>query len=340
MSGRCERNGGMTMVPSADAVAPATVATIDLHGYRKSEAIRALTDFLDHVSSSSSNRNGNHNRRRQDDKATIAATTTLHKSNNATHGNDGRNNSVWCLVVTGTGAHSPEGPVIRGAVQALFEKRRMKYHLNKGGGSFNVDAMSGIILMKGDEPTDTKVIVSSLEDVQQQQQLERGTVAGSRKYRKSETKGWYTTKQQQQMGDDQIMLQKAYRQQQNEHKALKRAVSNSALELEKEQKVEEERIEQALKQSILDSEVKQKQEDDQIEQVLKLSIHDNHDIIEEEKQLQEALEHSARELQQQATKVEENDDEALQKLLELSRKEYEQEQNELLKVLEKSAVEF
>ena len=218
----------------------------------------------------------------------------------------------------------------------------MNYHLNKGGGSFTVDASSGIILTKADEPTDTKVVISSLEDVEQQQQLEWGTIAGSRKYGKSGTKGWFTTKHQQQMGEDQLMLQKAYRQQQNEHKAFRRAVSESVLEKEKKEKVEEERIEQALKLSIIDSDMKQKEEEEHIEHVLKLSIHENRDIIEEEKQLQKALEHSARELQQQEIKENENDDDdkALQQLLELSRKEYEQEQNELLKILEKSAVDF
>ena len=219
----------------------------------------------------------------------------------------------------------------------------MNYHLNKGGGSFTVDANSGIILTKGDEPTDTKVVISSLEDAEQQQQLEWGMVAGSRKYGKSGTKGWYTTKQQQQMGEDQLMLQKAYRQQQNEHKAFRRAVSESSLEKEKKEREEQESIAQALKQSITDSEMKRKEEEEQIERVLKLSIHENRDIIDEEKQIQETLEHSARELQQQEIKDNEDDDdddEALQQLLELSRKEYEREQHELLKVLEKSAVDF
>ena len=109
MSGHGEKNGGKTMAASA----PAAVATIDLHGYRKSEAIRALTDFLDNVSSTnkSSRRTDNRGRRRQDDKATIAAaaTTATYDNKNVTNGNEGRIKSVWCLVITGTGAHSPDG---------------------------------------------------------------------------------------------------------------------------------------------------------------------------------------------------------------------------------------
>lgn len=50
-------------------------ATLDLHGYRKSEAIRTLTDFLDAAS-----------------------------SRRIKNGGD-----VWCLVITGTGAHSRDG---------------------------------------------------------------------------------------------------------------------------------------------------------------------------------------------------------------------------------------
>ena len=57
------------------------VATIDLHGYTKSEAIRRLTEFLDRVT-----------------------------SNNKSRRNESTNTSCcWVEVVTGSGSHSQHG---------------------------------------------------------------------------------------------------------------------------------------------------------------------------------------------------------------------------------------
>jgi DNA-nicking Smr family endonuclease len=53
------------------------VASIDLHGYRKSEAISRLTEFLDQVTRKHNNNNGG--------------------------------GPCWVEVVTGSGAHSPDG---------------------------------------------------------------------------------------------------------------------------------------------------------------------------------------------------------------------------------------
>jgi len=68
---------------------------------------------------------------------------------------------VWVCVVTGSGSHSESGPVIRTAVANLLKKRGMNFHANRGGGSFTVDAASGIELQ--DDPrtryVDTKVIL-------------------------------------------------------------------------------------------------------------------------------------------------------------------------------------
>jgi hypothetical protein len=219
--------------------------------------------------------------------------------------------------------------VLRGAVHALFEKRRMTFRLNKGGGSFTVNACSGIVLTKGDQPTDTKVAVSHVAEM-----------AGvrPRRHGNSKTNGWYRPQQQyqQQMGEDQLMLQKIYRQQQNEKMAIQRALSQSMLESKKQQSMTEELIEQALKQSIIEAEKEQQEDQKQIEQALKQSIHDNRDIIEEETQLQQLLKHSALELQRQ----QQEEEETLLKLLKMSQNEHQQDEDELLKILELSVLDF
>ena len=100
--------------------------TIDLHGYKKSEAISRLTTFLEQ----------------------LAATPSPAK------GGD-----VWVLVITGSGAHSQHGPILRTAVQALLEKRKMSFSINPGKGSFSVKANSGFTLYAPELPTDTKVVL-------------------------------------------------------------------------------------------------------------------------------------------------------------------------------------
>jgi len=98
------------------------VATLDLHGYHRGEAIRRLTDYLD--------QQAQNNRAEQ----------------------------VWVCVITGSGVHSTEGPVLRNAVQDLFVKRQMEYHINTGKGSLTVNAKSGIVLHK-QKVVDSKITI-------------------------------------------------------------------------------------------------------------------------------------------------------------------------------------
>mmetsp|Transcript_28385 Transcript_28385/g.31398 ORF Transcript_28385/g.31398 Transcript_28385/m.31398 type:complete len:303 (+) Transcript_28385:49-957(+) len=99
------------------------VATLDLHGFRRDRAIREVTDFLDRVSKSV-------------------------------------DEQCWVIIITGSGAHSHgEGPILRTAVQVLLQKREMTFFLNRGRGSFTVDAKSGLILYKKVREEDTKVQV-------------------------------------------------------------------------------------------------------------------------------------------------------------------------------------
>ena len=106
------------MQPATTTTTTTTPTTIDLHGYRKSEAIAALTSFLER--------------------------------------NQGQG---WVTVITGSGAHSHNGPILRTAVQSLLEKRQMEFTLNRGKGSFLVNADSGFVLYDPEAPTDTKVVL-------------------------------------------------------------------------------------------------------------------------------------------------------------------------------------
>ena len=103
--------------------------TIDLHGYRKADAIARLTSFIERLA-------------------------TQHETKG----------DVWVCVITGSGAHSQDGPVLRTAVKELLEKRKMTFFLNKGGGTFTVNANSGFELYAPDPPSDTKVVVIESTD--------------------------------------------------------------------------------------------------------------------------------------------------------------------------------
>lgn len=98
-----------------------SLPTLDLHGYRKAEAIRRLTTFLEE-------------------------------------------NSSWVCIITGTGSHSSDGPVLRTAVLDLLEKREMDYR-RETPGAFVVNASSGHVLFEPPPPEDTKVVVKSAEDI-------------------------------------------------------------------------------------------------------------------------------------------------------------------------------
>ena len=86
---------------------------LDLHGYQERPAIRALTDFLEEHKNINSN-----------------------SPRNRRHG-------TWVRVITGTGSHSTRGPILRPAVQSLFERRQMTFTMDTPA-SFCVDAASGV----------------------------------------------------------------------------------------------------------------------------------------------------------------------------------------------------
>lgn len=105
-----------------------SLPSLDLHGFRKSPAIRTLTDFLEQ-------------------------------------------HSGEVEVITGSGQHSQDGPVLRTAVEHLLKKRDMTFE-RLTAGSFRVDADSGHELHDF-EPTCTKVVLAEKEQVQMHQRSKR-----------------------------------------------------------------------------------------------------------------------------------------------------------------------
>lgn len=264
---------------------PTTVtATIDLHGYRKSQAIIALTSFLDQVVS---------RQRKQ---------------------RDGAMKDVWVLVITGSGAHSPDGPVLRNSVEALLQKRQMQFITNRGRGSFNVKANSGIVFYEPDAPRDTKVIVKNAPETipalpkppkisnLAQVALDYGDDAPT------PCEVVATEKAIEESRKDQ---QEVLKDQKKDEKLLKRAVSMSLLQAQKEDKEEQEIMQRALSLSLLDS---QSNIDDDLQRALELSQKEFEHFPDENEELQKALELSQ--------KISSRDDDELLQILELSKNEY------------------
>eukprot|EP00934_Nitzschia_sp_Nitz4_P003342 Nitzschia sp. Nitz4//scaffold31_size150131//61820//62596//NITZ4_002826-RA/size150131-processed-gene-0.195-mRNA-1//1//CDS//3329547653//3332//frame0 len=103
-----------------------TLATLDLHGFTTSQGVAALTRFLEDCS-----------RRFVKQQA------------------------AWVLVITGKGSHGKDGPVMRSAIQAVLEKRKIQFSLRKDKGSFEVNVHSGIVLYPPPQPADSKVLIKN-----------------------------------------------------------------------------------------------------------------------------------------------------------------------------------
>ena len=102
---------------------------LDLHGRRSDEAIREVTLFLERIRNAA---------------ARVASPSS----------------KFYVTIITGSGSHSSHGPILRSVVQRLFEKRGMSYQLERGGGAFRVNALSGHDLYQPDAPADSKVVIA------------------------------------------------------------------------------------------------------------------------------------------------------------------------------------
>lgn len=221
----------------------------------------------------------------------------------------------WVLVITGSGVHSPEGPVLRTCVEALLKKRQMHYTINKGRGSFSVKANSGIVLYDPELPTDSKVIVKPApESVPALPKPSRARFNPLSYDGEAPTplEAAETDKAIEESRKDQ---QEAFREQKKEEKLLKRAVSMSLLQAKEEEDKEKDLLERALSMSRLECDAQRSAEDEE---------------------LQRAMELSMTEVVQRDTDI--SDD--VQRALKLSRQVSSREDEELLQVLELSKLEF
>eukprot|EP00536_Pseudo-nitzschia_multiseries_P015268 jgi/Psemu1/291917/fgenesh1_pg.848_\ len=267
---------------------PKAIRTLDLHGCTKSEGTCRTTEFLDRTSGLVKNAE-----------------------------------TAWVLIITGSGAHSPQGPVLRGAIEALLDKRKMEYHLLKGKGSFMVNVSSGFVLYDLDQPTDSKVVVT--------------TSSSSRSTAKRGLQSIIPHQVAESAQESGKELKKNFYKKINEEAAFRKAEKESLEEEKKRNKEVENQIEQ-------------------YERALSLSRLDELEKEEEEKKLIEAMEISKRELILQSTDEEEqlrkatelskiehdcrNDPEAfLRRVIELSRIESNPVDDQLLMMLSESSLE-
>jgi hypothetical protein len=259
-------------------------ATIDLHGYRKSEGIIALTAFLDRVVSQATKQQGN---------------TSI--------------SDIWVLVITGSGAHSPEGPVLRTAIQSVLEKRNMQFLVNRGRGSFTVNANSGVVFYEPGMPVDSKVIVKEAPEVIPKLPKPPRLSSMARPVHEDEAPTPHevaaTDKAIEESKKDQ---QRIFQEQKKEEQIIKRAVSMSLLQVQKEEEEEHQLVQRALSLSLLDTRADATALDDDLQRALELSQKDFHHDESEE------IERALRLSQQIACR----EDEELLQILELSKQEY------------------
>jgi hypothetical protein len=199
--------------------------------------------------------------------------------------------------------------VLRGAVQALFEKREMIWHqYGRGNASFLVNATSGIVLYEPEQPRDSKVIVSPMCDDLSSKRFSdiitgRGGLAQS------------TTISSQDLNNK--ALKKAFDSRRNETRAIERAIAKSSHEAIKEKEEEERRFKKAVSLSILDSTVEM-HEDETLQEAMTLSRHEFEKEKDAESAFLEAIELSRKECQEYKQK----------------------EEDDLLRALEQSVLDF
>mmetsp|Transcript_19409 Transcript_19409/g.42186 ORF Transcript_19409/g.42186 Transcript_19409/m.42186 type:complete len:301 (+) Transcript_19409:146-1048(+) len=259
--------------------------TLDLHGYNKSEGVRRTTEFLDRTRT----------RNKNVEKA-------------------------WVLIITGSGAHSSDGPVLRGAIESILVKRKIEYHVMKGKGSLLVNAASGFVLYDPAQPTDSKVIVTQALSSDLSSSIQFPTL----KKRFSES----TERSRNE-------LKRSFYNRYNEKAAFDKALSESesldrmnTADEEDEKKV----LERVLSLSLLE-EQKAKEQEEKLREAIEFSKQESiMQSMDEQEQIRKATELSNIEFEYQ------NDpDSCFQRAIELSRKGCEDIDVEMLMMLDESA---
>jgi hypothetical protein len=282
---------------------------LDLHGETREKAIRKLTSFLDQL-----------RHRFQNKKDKLLAT-----------------------IITGSGSHSSNGPILRTAIEKTLQRRQMTYHLTCKKGAFSVDVMSGIEFYN--EPIqDTKVLVVQNEEFSL---LNRGSnpppfrqhPSGIVANATSELSNLENPLPSQVAADDaklskakEISLKEAALEtskQEKELNELNKAIGISVQSQMKHKAEEMQSMEEMMEMVMKMSESSKKEEEIRMEQELKEILelskkeahsHSNDQQLEEDT-LQYVMLLSQRQTTENQFQDEQYEDEQLQKALELSRAE-------------------
>jgi len=297
---------------------PQPIAEIDLHGFTRADAIQRLTVFLDEVS-------------RQSKKNQRPSTS----------------NTCWVLVITGSGAHSPYGPVLRTAVEELLQKRQMQYVPQRGKGGFTVNANSGIVFFEPSQPTDSKVVISH-----ESASLSYASILAKHRDRvrspptedmmKSEPLPAEVAATDSAIKESRMDAQREQGKEQKEKHQLQKALSMSALEQHKEEEEEANLLEKAMSLSILEGAPEPNEnEEEELQKALLASQQEEEEKRreqqrEEELMLQQALSVSVLETRQER----DEEEELLQKALSLSKLQDNNAEDEVEAALEASMKEY
>jgi len=242
---------------------------LDLHGFTKEKAIQATTMFLDTI------------RRSKDHGAS----------------------KYMVEIITGTGSHSLQGPVLRSAISSTLSKRQMDHKLSQSRGSFIVDALSGIDLYEDTSSRkNSKVVVLDRQDSCGVSSVEPLSVPSSRSFMALHHFAQHIhSNPPQDMGDDALLenvKHMSMRLAEKEHSSLQ---TKEELELKRAmlKSLEWKRIheldmnddiietERAMKLSRMESEAFEHEYNKMIEQALKTSMESDQEKILSEREQQE-----------------------------------------------------
>lgn len=250
------------------------VFSLDLHGQTKDQAIRSMTKCFERQLTLQSNGDEGHfNANANDRKA------------------------VYVEVITGTGSHGSNGPVLREAIRSVLISREMSFE-QLNAGSFKVNIASGFELYPDGPATDSKIT-----SVAQNSEFARASLANhtrsavpyanrasSRSYRRmaSDNSSGYNGDCERSCGSNlDFELTPAEAKQFDVILRTTQSASRREFEFEKSQKYEEERI---LDQVLIESEL---YSPDKEEEFFRKALTESRlEAEKEEKELQQAIKES------------------------------------------------
>lgn len=251
-------------------------ATLDLHGFTKDKAIKHFTDF-------------------------IASTKWYHLKN--TTSDAPLTTPLWAEVITGSGSHSSNGPILRDAIRALLDKRKMVY-TQENAGSFLVNVMSGYELHPSPSPRDSKVtFVSQDSDIARVgMSLKKKSVGEVKRTHTSSTQSVDGEHTEGAVGSSNSIIHEALTPAEvradDENLMCCKKISIESLTVEKKKKEEEERqenelISKAMEESVIFSGYTKELEEEAMQKALWESQNESKAIRkDEEEELQKALQAS------------------------------------------------